>query len=127
MTAMMIDDGKRVAAGGARLQWHMIPIADIDLIARNTRGEEHGIASSPGEKMGKPTSRHLTFELLRNQQRSLRVGKSRRLPKIENKVVPAPARVGFPVDFESMVRCITHNALIGPGGRENILVLRERE
>jgi len=40
MTAMMIDDGKRVAAGGARLQWHMIPIADIDLIARNTGGEE---------------------------------------------------------------------------------------
>jgi len=40
MTAMMIDDGKRVAAGRARLQWHMIPIADIDLIARNTRGEE---------------------------------------------------------------------------------------
>jgi hypothetical protein len=40
MTAMMIDDGKRVAAGGARLQWHMIPIADIDLIARNTRGED---------------------------------------------------------------------------------------
>jgi hypothetical protein len=36
MTAMMIDDGKRVAAGGARFQWHMIPIADIDLIARNT-------------------------------------------------------------------------------------------
>jgi hypothetical protein len=43
---MMIDDGKRVAAGGARLQWHMIPIADIDLIARNTRGEENGVASS---------------------------------------------------------------------------------
>ena len=36
MTAMMIYDGKRVAAGGARLQWHVIPIADIDLIARNT-------------------------------------------------------------------------------------------
>ena len=36
MTAMMIDHGKRVAAGGTRLQWHMIPIADIDLIARNT-------------------------------------------------------------------------------------------
>jgi hypothetical protein len=35
MTAMMIDGGKRVAAGGARLQWHMIPIADINLIARN--------------------------------------------------------------------------------------------
>ena len=32
----MIDDGKRVAAGGARFQWHMVPIADIDLIARNT-------------------------------------------------------------------------------------------
>ena len=43
MTAMMIDDGKRVAADGARLQWHMIPIADIDLIARNTRGEENGL------------------------------------------------------------------------------------
>jgi hypothetical protein len=44
MTAMMVDDGKRVAAGRARLQWHMIPIADIDLIARNTRGEEMGFA-----------------------------------------------------------------------------------
>jgi hypothetical protein len=39
MTAMMIYDGKRVAAGGARFQWHMIPIADIDLIARNTGGK----------------------------------------------------------------------------------------
>jgi hypothetical protein len=39
MTAMMIDDGKRVAAGGARLQWYMIPIADIDLLARNTGGK----------------------------------------------------------------------------------------
>jgi hypothetical protein len=36
MTAMLIDDGKRVAAAGTRFQWHMIPIADIDLIARNT-------------------------------------------------------------------------------------------
>jgi len=45
MTAMMIDGGKRVAADGAGLQWHMIPIADIDLIARNTRGEENGVAS----------------------------------------------------------------------------------
>jgi hypothetical protein len=35
MTAMMIDDGKRIAAGGARLEGHVIPIADIDLIARN--------------------------------------------------------------------------------------------
>ena len=35
MTAMMIDGGKRVAAAGTRFQWHMIPIADIDLIARN--------------------------------------------------------------------------------------------
>jgi hypothetical protein len=41
MTAMMIDHGKRIAADGARLQWHMIPIADIELIARNTRGEEN--------------------------------------------------------------------------------------
>ncbi len=47
MTAMMIDDGKRVAAGGARFQWHMIPIADFDLIARNAGGEENGVASSP--------------------------------------------------------------------------------
>jgi hypothetical protein len=47
MTAMMIDDGKRVAAGGARFQWHMRPIADIDLIARITRGEENEVASSP--------------------------------------------------------------------------------
>jgi hypothetical protein len=46
MTAMMIDDGKRIAAGGARLQWHMTPIADIDLIARNT-GEGENVASSP--------------------------------------------------------------------------------
>jgi hypothetical protein len=37
MTAMMIDGGKRVAAGGARLKWHITPIADIDLIARNTQ------------------------------------------------------------------------------------------
>ena len=43
MTAMMIDDGKRVAAGGARLQWHMIPIADIDLIATKYRGKENGV------------------------------------------------------------------------------------
>jgi hypothetical protein len=42
MTAMMIYDGKRVAAGGARLQWHVIPIADIDLIARNTLRKEMG-------------------------------------------------------------------------------------
>jgi hypothetical protein len=47
MTAMMIDDGKRVAAGRARLQWHIIPIADIDLIARNTREDENAVASSP--------------------------------------------------------------------------------
>jgi hypothetical protein len=40
MTAMMIDGGKRVAAAGARLKWHITPIADIDLIARNTPKEE---------------------------------------------------------------------------------------
>ena len=45
MTAMMIDDGKRVAAGGTRFQWHTIRIADIDLIARNTRGKEDRVAS----------------------------------------------------------------------------------
>ena len=39
MTAMMIDHGKRIAAGGARLQWHTILIAEMGLIARNTRGE----------------------------------------------------------------------------------------
>ena len=43
MTAMMIDDGKRVAAAGTRFQWHMIPIADIDLIARNTHGQGNGV------------------------------------------------------------------------------------
>src|SRR6266478_5780427 len=69
----------------------------------------------------------LTFEPLRSQQRSLRVEKSRRVTKIENKIVAAPTRVGFPVDFEFIVRRITHDSLIGPGGRENILVLRERE
>ena len=35
MTAMMINRGKGIAAGRARLQWHAIPIAGIDLIARN--------------------------------------------------------------------------------------------
>ena len=44
MTAMMIEDGERVAADGAGLQWHMVPIADIELIARNTREEENGVA-----------------------------------------------------------------------------------
>jgi hypothetical protein len=60
-------------------------------------------------------------------QRSLRVVKSRRVTKIENKIVAAPARVGFPVVFESVVRRQTHGSLIGPGRRENILVLRESE
>jgi hypothetical protein len=46
MTAMMIYGGKRVAAGGARLKWHVIPIADIDLIARNTPKKENRVASS---------------------------------------------------------------------------------
>ena len=36
MTAVMIDHGKRVAAGGTRLQWHRILIAEMRLIARNT-------------------------------------------------------------------------------------------
>ena len=50
VTAIVIDDGKRVAAGGARLQWHVIPIADIDLIARNTgdTGARHRFANVEG-------------------------------------------------------------------------------
>ena len=48
MTAMMIDDGKRVAAGGARLQWHMIPIADIDLIARNRFADVEALNGATG-------------------------------------------------------------------------------
>src|SRR4029453_10848267 len=60
-------------------------------------------------------------------QRLLRVGKSRRVTKIENKIVAAPARVRFPVDFESIVGGVTHDSLIGPGGREKIFVLRESE
>ena len=55
MTAMMIDDGKRVAAGGARFQWHMVPIADIDLIARNAGGKWDGNISgeipTPGARL----------------------------------------------------------------------------
>ena len=35
MTAMMIHHGKGITADWARLHWHKIPIADIDLIARN--------------------------------------------------------------------------------------------
>jgi hypothetical protein len=46
MSAMMIDDGKRVAAGRARLQWHMIAIADIDLIARITGGKWDRVIAS---------------------------------------------------------------------------------
>ena len=46
MTAMMIGDGKRVAAGGTRFQWHAIPIADIDLIARNTGGKRGCVFAS---------------------------------------------------------------------------------
>ena len=39
MTAVMIHHGKGIAADWARIHWHKITIADIDLIARNTRGE----------------------------------------------------------------------------------------
>jgi hypothetical protein len=42
MTAMMIYGGKRVAAGGASLEWHTTSIADIDLIARNTPKKKMG-------------------------------------------------------------------------------------
>ena len=54
----MIDDGKRVAAGGARLQWHLIPIADIDLIARNSAEEENGLRL---KLRNSSRARHLTF------------------------------------------------------------------
>ena len=56
-----------------------------------------------------------------------RLGKSRSVTKIENKIVAVSARVGFPVEFESIVSGKTHNALIGPGRRENILLPRERK
>ena len=43
MTAVMIHHGKGITADGARLQWHMVLIADMEVIARNTRGEENGL------------------------------------------------------------------------------------
>ncbi|PYJ26512.1 MAG: hypothetical protein DME80_02830 [Verrucomicrobia bacterium] len=66
MTATMIDGGKRVAAGGARLQWHIIPIADIDLIARNTGGKWGRIFAS----------RMLKVEALKRDQRRCCEGRS---------------------------------------------------
>jgi len=45
MTAVMIDDGKRVAADGARLEWHTVPIADIELIARRYPRRRKWVAS----------------------------------------------------------------------------------
>ncbi|PYJ16472.1 MAG: hypothetical protein DME94_04905 [Verrucomicrobia bacterium] len=62
MTAMMIGDGKRVTAGGARLQWHMIPIADIGLIARNTRGKENGLRPNYENLREQETSRAKEYE-----------------------------------------------------------------
>jgi len=62
MTAMMIGDGKRVTAGGARLQWHMIPIADIGLIARNTRGKENGLRPNSENLREQETSRAKEYE-----------------------------------------------------------------
>jgi len=47
--------------------------------------------------------------------------------KTKNKIVPVPTRVRFPVDFESVVSRKTHDALIGPGSCENVLVLRKSE
>jgi hypothetical protein len=52
---------------------------------------------------------------------------SRGITKIENKIVAAPTRVGFPIDFESIIRRKAHNAFIRPSCRENILVLHERK
>ena len=45
----MIEDGKRVTAGGAGFQRHITLIADIDLIARHIAVEENernGVAST---------------------------------------------------------------------------------
>src|SRR5215510_10950684 len=55
------------------------------------------------------------------------LGRSSGVAKIEDKIVAVPARVGFPGDFESIVGRKTHDALIGPCGRKNILVLRKRK
>jgi hypothetical protein len=48
-----------------------------------------------------------------------------RLAKIQNKIVAVAAREGFPVDFESTVERETQDALVCPGRRENVFVLRE--
>jgi hypothetical protein len=64
MTAMMIDYGKRIAAGGARLQGHMTPIADIDLIARNTPKEEiRSRLNISGAIPGQPPSYSLAWTM----------------------------------------------------------------
>ena len=48
-----------------------------------------------------------------------------RIAKIENKIITVAAREWFAVDLESAVERETQDALIGPGRRENVLVLRE--
>jgi hypothetical protein len=50
-----------------------------------------------------------------------------RVAKIENKIVAVAAREWFPIDFESTVEREAQDALVCPGGRENVLVLRERK
>src|SRR5438034_10955071 len=60
-------------------------------------------------------------------KRSLHLAESCGVAKIENKIVTVPAGVRFPVNFESIVRCKTHNALISPGRCKNILALHERK
>src|SRR5204863_2260178 len=50
-----------------------------------------------------------------------------RVTKVENKIVAAAARERLPVDFKSIVERETQDALVCPGCRENVLVLRERK
>ena len=47
------------------------------------------------------------------------------IAKIENKIVAVAAGEWFAVDFESTIERETQDALIGPGRRENVLVLRK--
>jgi hypothetical protein len=57
----MIDEGKRVAAGGARFQWHTLPIADIDLIARNRLADvvrRRGLSGGESGRQLRSTTAH---------------------------------------------------------------------
>ena len=47
------------------------------------------------------------------------------IAKIENKILAVAAGEWFADDFESTIERETQDALIGPGRRENVLVLRK--